>query len=616
MATATKTRLSSKERAWIKKLHTDLPYYSKNLLRIRTKQATLAPLDFNKAQRIAHEKISKQLKDTGRVRAIILKARQKGLSTYTAARFFRRCHLMGNQKAAIVADQKDKGSVLFQMYERFLELLPPEVAVEKEHNAKGNFLSLHNKSEIVVDTAGDISAGRGSTIQSLHLSEVAFWGNAEDVYVSLIQTVPDLGSEVVIESTANGVGNFFHRMWLDATEGRNGYIAIFLPWWIHEEYQVQVSEAEREEILKSKDDVERKALKTGFEWEGKRYKLTPEQLAWRRRTIQDKCAGNERIFRQEYPATAKEAFLVSGACFFDEEALEDFEARGFPPVRIRGSLVRDGNTISISRNERGWLQIWHPPHEVYCPECHDTIAVPKGETPFCPECKVEMRPGMYVIGADAASGKEVAARDNLFSDPDDERGGRDFCSADVIEVRTNRQVAHLHARMAPEVFAEQLALLGQLYGTTGPQRRRYPALLGCERNHSSGETVIRELQTRHRYPNLYSSRQMNTRLAGKPTVQVGWMTTKTTRMPMLDELASHVRNGTITINNPATIGECYTFVRAEDGKPQAQEGAHDDRVISLAVALQVGRSQPTPQQTRPIPKPEWGNSPTGWTDYD
>jgi hypothetical protein len=71
------------------KLNTDLEYFSAQMLRLRPKSGGLEPFLFNEAQRELHRRLEEQKAQTGRVRAIILKARQLGISTYISARYFR-----------------------------------------------------------------------------------------------------------------------------------------------------------------------------------------------------------------------------------------------------------------------------------------------------------------------------------------------------------------------------------------------------------------------------------------------------------------------------------------------------------------------------------------------
>lgn len=567
----------------------DLGAYALRELKIVTKQAALVPLELNFAQRFVQERLSAQMREQGRIRAIVLKARQEGISTLAAARNFRRIHLYSNQNVAVVADVKERGAALFTIYQNYYRWLRDDLKPAQRYQRKGQQLWFDTvsggglNSKLNVGTSKDIALGRATTIQSLHASEVAWWDKAEDVWVGLAQAVPDEGTEIIIESTANGVGNFFEQMWNDAVAGLNGYVAIFLPWFIHEEYTVPVGPSQEKEINSTLTAQERAWMQEGIEWEGVPWKFTYGQIAWRRRKIKEDFRGDERGFRQEFPTTAREAFLVSGNCFFDEEVLLQYENSAEKPT-FRGNLARRGEAIAPLRNEFGYLRIFRMP-----------------------------KPGgHYVMFADTAEGKQsTTQREVSFADPDMERGGRDFCSADVFDTVSRTYVAQLHGRMAPEVFAEQLHMLGRYYSSNVGDRRA-PALIGVERNHSSGETTLRYLKDAG-YPRLYVSRLMNRR-TNRTTSQLGWMTTAENRMPMLDEFAAALRDNSISLPNRDTIRECYTFIRDDSGKPEAQEGTHDDRVISAAGALQMARWSRPPVRTR-RPRVPVGSSPTGWGDY-
>lgn len=573
----------------IRRFRKDLQYYAEDALRIRTKQATLAPLSFNFAQRTVHANIARQMEETGRVRAIVLKARQEGVSTYTAARFFRRIHLYAQQSGLVIADQKKRSQTLFGIYDLFHRSLSSDLRPRKRYSAKHElWFDTRDgagglNSRIQIETAKDVEAGRASTLQLLHASEFAFWDHPEDVWTGLMQAVPDQGSEVIIESTANGVGNLFHEMWNAAVEG-SGFIPIFLPWWIHEDYSNLLSAEGVSEILETASDYEREAMEEGFEWEGDRVRLTPQQLAWRRATIRDKMNGNERAFRQEYPATPREAFLVSGNCFFDEDVLLQYERSTRLPLQ-RANIINVGGAVTVVPAERGYLRIWEKPR----------------------------RRSEYVIFADTATGKQASKVERTLSDAESEHGGRDFSCADVVEVRSRRLVAQLHGRIPPEVFAQAISDLSYHYSSfaagTGV---RVPGFVGVERNHASGETVLRWLKDQG-HPNLYYMRKFNQRYQ-RTTQRLGWMTTVDTRMPMLDELAQAFREGTIGVPDADTLRECFTFIRGEDGKPQAQEGCHDDRVIALAGTLQLLRYFARPTMFRGD-EFERTDSPTGMMVY-
>lgn len=554
----------------LKRLRTDLPLYSKTVLKIRAKNSELVPLSFNDAQLKVHGRLAKQRRETGRVRAIVLKARQEGVSTYTAARFFRAMHLRQGVKSMVIADSLERAGVLFDIYQRYLQNVPEELAPTGKAVSQRKRMAFAHDSELAVRPASDTEAGRAQTIHLVHASEIAFWGSlgvdASATWTSLMQAVPHNGSEVIVESTAKGAGGLFHEMWENAENGDSGWLPIFLPWWIHGEYQFECSEEMREIIDgPERDEFEEQALTEGIWFEGKPHILDYDQLAWRRRVIVENFGGDaERLgrdatrnFQQEYPATAEEAFLVSGACFFDEDALR-LMTRTAGEATQRGRLIEDNGMVRLVPSARGSVRIYDSPG-------HDKH---------------------YVIGADTAEGKLVATRPGTS----DERGGRDYSAAVVLDVHENKVVAELHGRVPPEVFAEQLRLLGNYYACGGGKSKdnRQVALIGVERSHSSGQTVLRLLREHYHYPRLFWAREFNklTRRTGRV---LGWNTTVETRMPMLDEVGMLLRQGKMSIPSKDLVREMVTFVVWEDGKPAAEEGCHDDRVIALAIAKQMAR---------------------------
>jgi hypothetical protein len=530
----------------------------------------------NRAQTIVDAKAEEQKARTGRVRIIILKARQEGISTWAESRVFRGCTLWKYKRGLVLADKIERSKEIFAILERFRDnapLLPPQ-----RSGVRGRELAWTTDSRITVETAKDTDAGRSASVQYLHASEVAFWDHPEETCTALFESLT-ADSEAYLESTANGVGNYFHQLWEGAVTGENEWLPIFLPWWIHEEYADPVDEATREQIATSSDPFERRAQDAGIALDGEMHTLTVEQLAWRRRKIRERN-GDERGFRQENPATAEEAFLVSGGAYFDEQALADYRLKTRPPI-ARGNLIRVESGLMFRPAERGDLRIWEMPRK----DRH------------------------YVIGADTSEGK-IAGGDTTLSEIEGDRGGSDFSVADVLEVGSRRQVAQLRGRIHPEDFAKAVWNLGYFYSCGA---RRQPALIGPENNHESGKTVIKWLRD-HNYPRIYIHRRYTQRRESV-SEQMGWVTDATTRMPMLDELAALVRDGLIEVPSADTVREMTTFVRTQDGshpgRPEAQEGCHDDTVMSLAITNQL-REHHSHGATGPMPTYEISDSPTGW----
>jgi hypothetical protein len=288
--------MTERERTIRLRLKNDLEYYSTRL-KIRTKAGAVAPLVFNRAQKYIHSRLEEQRARTGRVRALILKGRQQGCSTYVGARFYHRTTHGRGLRTFILTHEDAATQNLFEMVNRYHEHCP---ALVKPSTGAANAKELNFDrldSGYKIGTAGTKGVGRSSTLQLFHGSEVAFWPHAETHASGVLQAIADApGTEVILESTANGLGNLFHKMWRDAENGVSDYQAIFVPWYWQDEYRKAVP------ANFSPDDEELEYAEM--------YGLDDEQLSWRRAKIVE--LKDPVLFKQEYPATAAEAFQMSG----------------------------------------------------------------------------------------------------------------------------------------------------------------------------------------------------------------------------------------------------------------------------------------------------------------
>lgn len=288
---------SEREIAIRRKLKNDFAHYAEKCLRIRAKSGSIVPLVLNRAQAYIHERLEKQREATGRVRALILKGRQQGCSTYIGGRFFHRTTHSRGARTFILTHEDAATQNLFEMVNRYFEHCPEVVRpTAGAANAKELYFSGLD-SGYKVGTAGTRGVGRSSTIQLFHGSEVAFWPHADTHAAGVLQAVPDEpGTEVILESTANGLGNLFHAMWQDAEAGKTDFVAIFVPWHWQPEYRRPVPA----NFALSEEESAYSAA----------YGLDNEQMAWRRAKIAE--LKDAALFKQEYPATSSEAFQMSG----------------------------------------------------------------------------------------------------------------------------------------------------------------------------------------------------------------------------------------------------------------------------------------------------------------
>ncbi len=323
--------LTPEDRRRRQRFKDDFPAFAADCLKIRTKSGTVQPLVLNRAQRALHERLEAQRAATGKVRALLLKARQQGFSTYVQARFYwRLCHARGLQ-AFILTHQRDATDTLFGIAER-LHANCPEAIRPSTGKANARTLTFERMDcGYSVGTAGAEAVGRSKTVQLFHGSEAAFWKNGGDHFAGVIQAVPDQpGSEIIIETTGNGPeGEFFER-WQRAQAGLGDYQAIFVPWFWSAEYRRQPPEG----FHLDEEEAAHAAV----------HGLDAGQMAWRRAKLAE--LRDPLLFMQEYPATPHEAFQRTDRDSFiaAERVLEARRAKieGVGPLVIGVDPKREG----------------------------------------------------------------------------------------------------------------------------------------------------------------------------------------------------------------------------------------------------------------------------------
>jgi hypothetical protein len=280
----------------IVRLNTDLEFFAAELLRIRPKAGRLAPFLFNPAQRELHRIIEEQRATKGRVRVIVLKARQMGISTYVAARYYKATTSNPGLRTAIIGHEKVASKNLFQLVKRFHEHMPDDIRPSAGTSNAEELIFDSIDSGYLVSVATLEGSGRSSTAQLLHASEAAFWASLLEQMAALMQTIPDIdGTEIIIETTGNQFGDEFHQLWRRSQAGETEFIAIFLPWSIDPTYRTKLPD----DFSLTAEEKQIAAL----------HGLDAEQMLWRRNKIAQ--LGSLDYFKREYPLTPDEAFMAS-----------------------------------------------------------------------------------------------------------------------------------------------------------------------------------------------------------------------------------------------------------------------------------------------------------------
>jgi hypothetical protein len=519
-------------------------------LSIANKLGAIVPLDFGPAQTKLAAIIARQRELGKPVRIIALKARQVWVSTYVAARYWRDTAHRPGQHTYVIAQDLDTASNIFKYYQTFDETYKPFRGVIAKPVRAGDstkILDYTNKSYIEFHTAGSATTGRSRSIRRVHFSEFAFYGDgARALMGAVMSSVPtDSDTEVIVESTANGLGNEFHTMWQRAVSGESEWVPFFFAWWEHPEYfrALEVAADVFQNSL-SKDEQELK----------QRYNLTLEQLSWRRWKIRNDLNGDEDLFKQEFPSNPEEAFLTSGRPRYDLKSVERM-----PIVRepIEGGMemieMAGRNKLAFAARDKGEIVIFRKP-----------------------ELNRE-----YIIGVDVAEGIDVTEGKGSANP--------DWSVMQVYDRDTGEQVARFRARSTPSELGWQCYMLAIYY---------YWAQIVPEAN-GPGLAFIDSLIGHGYPPGLIYHRidvaDQDPQIRGD---KIGFRTTVVTRPQILSLLDEAIRTMAVIIHDAVTIQELRTFIIKPNGRAEHAYNCHDDTVISLALVL-IGIQQ---MPRRPKPK--------------
>lgn len=599
------------------RLRYDTPFWASQCAQILNKRRELVPLIPHPWQLEFDAKLEEQRAKGLPMRAIVLKARKLGFSTWVAAKFLQRVSQLPDQLAIICAQDTDTAHEIFTIALRMYSHLPnyqqlgtgfsikPDL-IGKNFSRSGNrsFIELgeknvHNRmagmfasSVLEIDTANSPEGKRGYTPSMLHLSEVARWKESATTgpaskMLALLNALPyEPETIAVLESTANGL-NFFYRRWQDAVSGQadpdsgETYIPVFVPWWRDPGCTQQFSSVEaRERFIETIGDT--RHYHEPAEDEPaliELYGLTPEQLAWRRMMIRTQHENKVELFKQENPASAEEAFILSGRPFFSSVLVaKAIKAAEAAPAPVRGTLRASG--FEEKRTARGLTKIptgavWVPLEQAKAGE--ETLEV--WEHPVTRESQMELpeaerQPdGHYVVFVDVAEGKE-----DTFDEGD-------FHAITVFDHRTRMQVAEYESRVDRHLLPFWVLLIALYYN------RAYVAV---EVN-SVGVAVNDPLAKEYRYPKLYRRRRRDRR-SEDATEIIGWQTNPSTK-PLMEgafgaALESDTRGG---LRSVKTARQLTVYVKDEKGRRGAMPGEHDDLLMAAMGAHQVMEEYQVPK---------------------
>lgn len=474
------------------------------------------------------------------VRIILLKARQWGGSTLVLMYMaWIQLVLRRNWNSIICGHKRSTSSVIKGMYTKLLQHYPKQLldddkplefkTFEGNTNAK---IITGRDCLVLMGTAQVDDVVRGYDIAMAHMSEVAFWPsstmrNPEDVMRSVDGSLLVGGLTVeVLESTANGIGNYFHNEWLLSVNGETDKHAVFIPWYEIEIYRLPVDEVEIADLWKSFDDYERNLWKIG---------CTLEMIKWyheKRKSYQ-----SHHKMMAEFPTNSTEAFSTSGRCVFSLSRLDAMRAQCCEPL-AKGELKKVNGKWRIIDEGKPRLKVWKMP-------------------------TTNRLESKYVVGVDIG-GRSASADYSVISVID--------CHDRICET-----VAQWRGHIDHDLLIEKAIAIASFYNQ---------ALLVVESNtletHASdGKSAYLLRRLKDEYSNVFR------RKTEPHGFKVGFQTNVLTKAQVVNHLVTMVREGLLVEHDSDAIDEMSWFEERLGGGFGAIDGKHDDMVMSRGIALLV-----------------------------
>lgn len=486
------------------------------------------------------------------LRIIMLKARQWGGSTLVQMYFaWIQCVHCRNWNSLICAHVRNSAANIRGMYSQMLNDYPRELWEGEEKPEFRPFEGSATTREIAgrscnvtLTSSYGQDSSRGLDIQLAHLSEVAYWRDTDqnspsDFVRAVCGGIVDAPlTAIVLESTANGTGNFFHSEWLRATAGESDKQAVFVPWHEIEMYSMKI-ERSIGEFLREMDS---------YQWELWEKGLTLEQINWYRHTRRSYTS--HRDMMAEYPTTDVEAFSVTGSGIFDSAIIDRLMSGTMPGDR--------GSLEGRSQSGRDALANLH------------FVAGPLGLL------EVWARPAEGII----SHNRYVAA-----VDVGGRTRGADYSVITVLDrfspLGKPAIVAQWRGHIDHDLLGWQAAALAHWYGD---------ALLVVESNTlesgREGESryILEELNQVYR--NIYARRVRDT-INGGVERRLGFHTNQSTKSMIIASLISSIRDNRYFEPSVEAVKELAVYEQKDNGSYGAKRGHHDDIVMTRAMALYV-----------------------------
>lgn len=524
------------------------------------------------------------------IRIIMLKARQWGGSTlvqmYMA--WIQTCHRR-NWHSLICAHVKDTAVQIRGMYTRMLQLYPHPLW-DGDADSRGNPIPPGLQSyqgalntrviagrgcRVTIGSSESQEAVRGADFAMAHLSEAAFWGDSTrrspDDFIRAISGAIALAplTLVAVESTANGVGNWFHREWKRSEAGLGDKQAVFVPWYEIEIYRAPLP-ADPAEVVKAMD---------AYAWSLWERGCTLEMIWWyicKRREYP-----HDYQMHAEYPTTPDEAFSSVASPVFDPVAVERMRS-----AADTSAVPLQGEVYGLA--PFGEMSIVKPMFHPGSAGSFQAYRLPQAGVPML---------NRYVVGVDV--GGRSASSDYsviVVIDRLPAAGGK------PVEV-----VAQWRGHIDHDILAWKAAAIARFY---------CDALLVVESNTLETEAARAGVSASDAglfvlsriaevYPNVYT-REIYDEASRRPLRKLGFHTNRATKAMLVANLVAMVRDAAYIDPFPGAVNELATYEARPNGTYAARAGCNDDMLMARALALLVSSGLPLPRvlDINALPRPK------------
>lgn len=506
--------MSKNPRDKLKIIMQDPKLYIESFMKINNKSGKLVPFKLNTTQK-------KVFKDASKYNQI-LKSRQAGCSVVLLARALYYCLSQPNTHCMMLSHNMESTRNVFnkakQLYDSIPDIIKPKLVKNNRQE-----LGFTNGSILSCATMGKKDNGRGATLKFIHISELAFVGDQARTQLLALEQALRPDGEIWVESTANGMGNYYHEVWNKASNKENAYNPMFFS-YLDSIDMFTADHAQALQLFKqlnNREFTEEDLTEDEIELIKFDSRHTLGIICWRRYKI-----GNSSIdeFRQEFPLTPEEAFVSTGTSIFSNVKIQ--ERILYLPQPIK----------SID-------------HEVLKPYLKMGLSL----------FELPVRGHKYSIGVDASEGLG---------------GNNDNSAISVFDCSTFKEVAHFkNNKIAPHKFAELVYQMALFYNY---------AFLVIEKA-SAGIVVLDKLRHDWNYQNIYKSKQFDER--GNQKKKIGFVTTDKTRPLLINGFRESFEEGEILVNSKDVLKEMLTFQVDVNGKAQHMKGAHDDSLFACMLAV-------------------------------